>query len=329
MTFITALLAAVVLDLLIGDPPCYPHPVRLIGQLISFYENLYRRLISQTQIAGMCTVVSVLLTVFFVVFQLLNLLSLFSPYAESIAVTLILYTCIAIKDLRFEAKMVHDVLQTRDIVASRKQVGRIVGRDTSQLSEEGIIKATVETVAENLSDGVIAPIFWAICAAVAGAILGANPLVFAAYGAITYKAINTMDSMIGYKNEKYLFFGKSAAYLDDYVNFIPARITGFIIVILAFLLGKNGKLSLEIFLRDRLKHTSPNAGHPEAAIAGLLGVELCGPSVYFGQIVDKPTIGNKVREILKEDIILTNKIALLSLVLFLFLFLTPCYFLPI
>lgn len=329
MTFGLAILLAVILDLLIGDPHNYPHPVRLIGSLIQFYERQCRKCIDNDMLGGLCTLCAVLITVFCVVIGIFTALATLSLYLQSIAAVLVLYTCIAIKDLRHEAKMVYDAVETGDIDVSRKQVARIVGRDTTELTEKGVIKATVETVAENLSDGVIAPLFWAIIVGIFAGILGLNALNWAAYGAIIYKAINTMDSMIGYKNEKYFYFGRCAAYLDDYVNFLPARITGFIIVFLAFILGKNGKRSANVFLRDRQKHTSPNAGHPEAAIAGMLGVELGGPSVYFGKIVQKPSIGEAVREIENIDIILTNRIALLSLFVFLGLFLTPCYFLSI
>lgn len=329
MNFILAIIIAVFLDLLIGDPPGYPHPVRLIGKLIKSYETHYRKYVRNEKIAGFCTLCSVLLTVFIVTFAVLEVVAVFSLCAQDIAAIFVLYACIALKDLRHEAQMVYDVVERGDIEASRKQVARIVGRDTSELSETGVIKATVETVAENLSDGVIAPLFWAISIGYFAGVMGADALNFAAYGAIVYKAINTMDSMIGYKNEKYIYFGRSAAYLDDYANFVPARITGFIIIFLAFMLNRNGMICLKIFLRDRHKHTSPNAGHPEAAIAGMLGVELCGPSIYFGQKVEKPFIGDRFREIQNSDIILTNFIAILSLFVFLFFFLTACYFLAI
>lgn len=329
MSLVVLILMAFFLDLMLGDPPCYPHPVRLIGKLIQFYEHHSRQIIPSALVAGFATLCLVLSSVLFVTFLLLTLSTFLSSYVEATVAILILYTCIAIKDLRYEAWMVYEVMKTGDIVAARNQVGRIVGRDTTGLSEKGVIKATVETVAENLSDGVIAPLFWAIFCGVIAQELGYNAIHFSVYGAVIYKAINTMDSMIGYKNDKYIYFGRSAAYLDDYVNFLPARITGFIIVLLAFVSGTNGRLSFKILMQDRLKHTSPNAGHPEAAIAGMLGVELCGPSVYFGKIVEKPRIGQPLREIRNSDIILTNKVALWSVFLFLFFFLTPCYFTPI
>jgi len=201
---------------------------------------------------------------------------------------------LAAKSLKMESMKVYDKLKEKDLPGARKAVSMIVGRDTENLSEQGVIRATVETIAENTSDGVIAPMFYMI---IGGAI-----------GGIFYKTINTMDSMIGYKNDKYLYFGKAAAKLDDIINFIPARIAAVCMIMAAFLVGLDGKGSFRIFKRDRFNHASPNSAQTEAVCSGALGVQLAGDAYYFGKLYPKKTIGDFTREIELEDIRTANRL---------------------
>ena len=194
--------------------------------------------------------------------------------------------------------------------AGRQAVAMIVGRDTAALDRAGVIRATVETVAENMVDGVTAPLFFAVMGAIAAPLIGVSPIAAAALAALGYKAVNTMDSMFGYKNERYLTFGWAAARLDDVCNFIPARLSGLLLAAASSLLGLDWKNAFRIFFRDRLCHASPNSGHSEAAVAGALGVQLGGVSIYFGSPVAKPTMGEKTRELADTDILLTNRLML-------------------
>lgn len=189
---------------------------------------------------------------------------------------------------------VYDRLKNGTIEEARYAVSMIVGRDTSELTEEGVTKAAVETVAENSSDGVIAPMLYMA--------LGGAPLMF------LYKGINTMDSMLGYKNDRYLYFGRCAAKLDDLANYIPARISGWLMVAAAFLTGMDGKNAAKIYKRDRRNHASPNSAQTEAAVAGALRVQLAGNAYYFGKLYEKPTIGDKLREVEPEDIRRANRL---------------------
>ena len=194
----------------------------------------------------------------------------------------------AAKCLKTESMKVYDALAKNDIEGGRTAVSMIVGRDTASLTEEGIIKAAVETVAENSSDGVVAPLFYLI--------------LFGVPGMVCYKAINTMDSMVGYKNETYLYLGRAAAKLDDMANYIPARLSGLYLITASFLLGYDGKNAWKMFVRDRYNHASPNSAQTEAVCAGSLGVQLAGDASYFGKIVKKPTIGDALRPVEYEDI---------------------------
>ena len=198
------------------------------------------------------------------------------------------YQILAAKSLKVESDRVYVALKEEGLEAGRKAVSMIVGRDTQNLTEKGVVKAAVETVAENTSDGVIAPLFYML---IGGAVLG-----------FAYKAVNTMDSMVGYKNEKYRYFGTAAAKLDDVVNYIPARISAILMIIAAFITGMDGKNALRIFKRDRYNHKSPNSAQTEAVMAGALDVQLAGDAWYFGVLNKKPTIGEPVREIEIEDI---------------------------
>lgn len=235
---------------------------------------------------------------FIITFGIINIAKKFNIYFGIIFEGILIYFCIASKGLVVEGYNVIKFLLADDLEGARKQLSFIVGRDTASLNKQGIIKAVVETIAENMADGIIAPLLYA-------GIFGA-PLAFA------YKAVNTLDSMFGYKNDKYIDFGYFPAKLDDVFNYIPARITGILIVITAAILRYDYKNSYRIYKRDRYNHTSPNSAHPEAAIAGTLGVQLGGANYYFGKLVEKPTIGDKLKEIQIEDVYKTAKVLYLS-----------------
>ncbi|MCW5207425.1 cobalamin biosynthesis protein CobD, partial [Desulfobulbus sp. US2] len=208
---------------------------------------------------------------------------------------LILYTTVAARDLIRHSGQVLNAL-TIDLETARKKVRMIVGRDTEQLDEAGIVRACVESVAENMSDGIVAPLFWAVIGAAFGQYLSGSPVIWGTTAAMLYKAVNTMDSMFGYKNERYLQFGSCAAQLDDVVNFLPARISGLFLVLAALtcrpVCRSDMKNSFRVLMRDRQQHSSPNSGWPEAAMAGALGIQLGGESSYFGKPAEKPTIGD-------------------------------------
>ncbi|MBS5928144.1 MAG: cobalamin biosynthesis protein CobD, partial [Clostridium sp.] len=268
-----------VLDFIIGDPNNPFHPVRIIGALGIKLENITRRVFKNLKISGFITWLGVILITFLVNSLIVRIAFSISNIFGIIIEGILLYFCISFKGLKVEGLKVIKVLESGDIEGARKQLSYIVGRDTEALDEEGIIRAVIETVAENTSDGIIAPLLF-------GA-LGGAPL------AMTYKAVNTCDSMFGYKNDKYIDFGLVSAKMDDLFNYIPARLTGYLVIFAAFILGLDYKNSYRIYKRDRYNHTSPNSAHPESAVAGALGIRLGGANYYFGKIVEKPTIGDK------------------------------------
>lgn len=294
------IIIAIGLDLLLGDPRWLPHPVRWLGRLVARLETLTRaRLAAGT--AGTVTVILLLLLTGGAVIAILKLAALIHPWLADAVAIILIYSSLAMRDLLDHGRAVAKALAAGDLPLARQRVGWMVGRDTETLDEAGVSRATVESVAENLVDGVIAPLFFA---AVAG------PL-----GAWLYKAVNTLDSMFGYKNERYLHFGRAAARLDDLVNFLPARLTALLLPIAAWLLSLNGSQSWRILKRDRFCHASPNSGHPEAAVAGALGVQLGGPSRYFGQPQDKPTIGDPLHPLTAVHITQTNRLTLTAFLL--------------
>lgn len=229
--------------------------------------------------------------------------------------TFMCYQILATKSLRTESDKVYRALKSEGLLEARRAVSMIVGRDTANLSEEGVTKAAVETVAENTSDGVIAPLFYM---AAGGAAAG-----------FAYKAINTMDSMIGYKNEKYKYFGTAAARLDDAANYIPARLSAWIMILVSYLLGMDGKNAVRIYLRDKRKHKSPNAAQTESVMAGALDVELAGDAWYFGKLYEKPAIGDPLRAIVPEDIRRSHRLLYMTAVLALFLFMAAALLIDI
>lgn len=288
-----------ILDLIIGDPNNPVHPVRIIGRLCTILEKIMRNIFKNSlKLAGLIVWIITVAVTFLVTFFIVYIARKVNLYFGIIVEGILIYFCISSKGLVVEGKKVISYLLKNDIIGARKQLSYIVGRDTESLDEKGIVRAVIETIAENMSDGVIAPIFY-------GGIFGA-PL------AMAYKAVNTMDSMFGYKNDKYMEFGFFPAKLDDVFNYIPARITGFIIIISSFILGYDYKNSYKIYKRDRYNHTSPNSAHPEAAMAGALKVQLGGSNYYFGKLVEKPTIGDRLKEIETRDVDCTAKVLYLS-----------------
>ena len=293
-----ALAAGYLLDLLIGDPRWLYHPVCLIGNLITLLEKGIRKIFPKTEkgelFGGFLEVILVCLISLGVPCAVLSTLYRYMPLAGLVLETFWCYQLLATKSLKDESMKVYDRLKNGTIEEARYAVSMIVGRDTSELTEEGVTKAAVETVAENSSDGVIAPMLYMA--------LGGAPLMF------LYKGINTMDSMLGYKNDRYLYFGRCAAKLDDLANYIPARISGWLMVAAAFLTGMDGKNTAKIYKRDRRNHASPNSAQTEAAVAGALRVQLAGNAYYFGKLYEKPTIGDKLREVEPEDIRRANRL---------------------
>ena len=333
MIFTGILVGAVLLDLLLGDPAWLPHPVVIIGKLIDKQEAWLRKRIDEKELSDserqkalrragkILTAIVVLSTLIFT--TAISILAwLISPWLFLAVQVFWGFQSLAIKGLVSESKNVYRCLTGKAsktkkkpeeetshgikrfdatagfeskqdrLVAARKAVGRIVGRDTSELTEEGVTKATVETVAENFADGVLAPLLYLA--------IGGAPL------ALTYKAVNTMDSMLGYKNEKYIDFGRASAKLDDFCGF--ARLAALFFVAAAALTGRDFKSAYRIWRRDRFNHASPNSAQTEAACAGALGIRLAGPAYYFGEYYDKPYIGDATREIEAEDILRANKL---------------------
>jgi adenosylcobinamide-phosphate synthase len=314
------ILLAIGLDLVIGDPPWLPHPVRAIGRLCAGSEKVTRALFTNLFFAGLVTVLVVLSATGLIVFLLLQAASSLSPMVGTGIAVFLLSTTIATRDLLRHSTAVYRQLQPPvSLARARQAIARIVGRDTGDLTEPGITRACVETVAENMVDGVTAPLFFAMITSFAAPLVELPPLHCSVIGAFLYKAVNTMDSMIGYKNEKYLLFGRVAAKLDDAANFLPARLSGLCMIIAAFFLKLDYREAARIFLRDRLRHASPNSGHTEAATAGALGLRLAGPSSYFGRIVDKPFIGDGLRDPVPGDIAKVNNLMLAGSFIFIVL----------
>lgn len=293
-----ALLIGFTLDLIFGDPYWLYHPVCVIGNLIAFLEKRIRKIFPKSHkgelAGGTLVVLLVCLFSFGVPLAVTRMLYCCAPLAGFVLETFWCYQLFAAKSLKTESMKVYDRLKNGTIEEARYAVSMIVGRDTKSLTEAGVIKAAVETVAESTSDGIIAPMCYMA--------LGGVPLMF------LYKGINTMDSMLGYKNEKYLYFGRCAAKLDDVANYIPARIAGCLMAAASFLVSLDGKNSWKIFRRDRRNHASPNSAHTESAMAGALNVQLAGDAWYFGKLYKKPFIGEPDRPVEIEDIKRANKL---------------------
>ena len=302
-----------ILDWIFGDPVWLYHPVRIIGKWISFLEKILRKFAGDQEgnekkllIAGGILWILVILASAAVPMGILYLAEKFSPCAAFVLECFWCYQLLAARSLGKESKKVYKKLIQDDLSEARLAVSMIVGRDTENLTVEGVTKAAVETVAENTNDGVIAPLIYML---IGGPILG-----------FVYKAVNTMDSMLGYKNEKYLYFGRVAAKMDDVAGFIPARISALLMILASCLLGMDGKNALWIWKRDQRKHASPNAAQTEAVCAGALQVQLAGDAWYFGKKHEKDTIGDPIRDIEPRDILRSEKLMIGTEVLTFLLF---------
>ena len=292
MSILLACVTGFILDFICGDPVWLYHPVRLIGKLISILEKECRSLCGDSGkkliVAGGVLWLLVLVVSTGIPFLLLWAAGRIHPYLRFALESFWCYQILATKSLKVESMKVYTELKKGDLPAARRAVSMIVGRDTEVLDEVGVTKAAVETVAENTSDGVVAPLLFLL--------LGGAPLGFA------YKAVNTMDSMIGYKDEKYLFIGRVAAKADDVVNYIPARISALLMTAAAFLTGMDGKQAWKTYRRDRYDHASPNSAQTEAVCAGALRIQLAGDAWYFGKLYKKKYIGDPLKEVTPEDI---------------------------
>ena len=313
MKILCVCLIGMILDWIFGDPVWLYHPVRIIGKWISFLEKILRKFAGDQEgnekkllIAGGILWILVILTSAAVPMGILYLAEKLSPCAAFVLECFWCYQLLAARSLGKESKKVYKKLMQDDLSGARLAVSMIVGRDTEQLTVEGVTKAAVETVAENTNDGVIAPLIYML---IGGPILG-----------FVYKAVNTMDSMLGYKNEKYLYFGRVAAKMDDVAGFIPARISALLMILASCLLGMDGKNALWIWKRDRRKHASPNAAQTEAVCAGALQVQLAGDAWYFGKKHEKDTIGDPIRNIEPKDILRSEKLMIGTEVLTFLLF---------
>ena len=313
MKILCVCLIGMILDWIFGGPVWLYHPVRIIGKWISFLEKILRKFAGDQEgnekkllIAGGILWILVILASAAVPMWILYLAEKFSPCVAFVLECFWCYQLLAARSLGKESKKVYKKLIQDDLSGARVAVSMIVGRDTENLTVEGVTKAAVETVAENTNDGVIAPLIYML---IGGPILG-----------FVYKAVNTMDSMLGYKNEKYLYFGRVAAKMDDVAGFIPARISALLMILASCLLGMDGKNALWIWKRDRRKHASPNAAQTEAVCAGALQVQLAGDAWYFGKKHEKDTIGDPIREIEPRDILRSEKLMIGTEVLTFLLF---------
>ena len=316
LTLVIKIWIAYILDLIFGDPQNIIHPVQIIGKIISLGEKI---LLKEKSGSRYKFFAGIILNIFVVSITYGLTCLIYKSSKISGVFTLIeiylMYTVFSVNSLAREGNRVYNILKEGNIEKARKDLSYLVSRDTETMDEKMIIRSTMETISENTVDGIVAPMFYMF--------LGGLPL------AMTYKAINTLDSMVGYKNEKYMDFGKFSAKIDDVANFIPARITGVLIVAASMILRYNYKNSLKMFIRDRKNHSSPNSAHAEASVAGALGVQFGGRVSYFGKEADKPTIGDKIKDFELEDIKKNIKImyaaSFLSLVVFSVISLGICF----
>jgi adenosylcobinamide-phosphate synthase len=275
--------SAFLLDLLLGDPHGWPHPVIGIGRFIKRLELVLASVLDNRRLAGVLLALGTIATTGLVTWGTLCLAGAIHPLLGLAAAVWLGYTTLALRSLHVESRRVVRYLEQGRIEEARRALSLIVGRDTSQLNEEDILRACIETVAENTSDGVIGPLFYLF--------LGGPVL------AMMYKAASTLDSMVGYTDDRYREMGWASARFDDLINLVPARLTGLLMMLAAFPLGLNPWAALKVMLRDARKTSSPNAGFPESAAAGAIGIQLGGPATYFGERVDKPTLGDADRKI--------------------------------
>ncbi len=305
MEIVYAVCLGFLIDLILGDPAWMPHPIVFIGKLISGTEKILRRLFPASprgEMAGGFFLTLLVIGISTAVPLLILLgLGFISPWLRFAAEIIWCWQIFAARSLKEAALRVYREIKAENLPGARKYLSWIVGRDTGDLDFPHIIRAVVETVAENASDGEIAPMMYL--------------MIFGVPGGFFYKAGNTLDSMVGYKNEKYLYFGRVSARFDDVLNWIPARLTGLLFCLGAAATGLDARGAWRIFRRDRMHHSSPNAGNPESACAGALGVQLLGPAYYFGEFYDKPTVGDDDRPVEPEDIIKVNRLMMAASVL--------------
>lgn len=287
-----------ILDLIIGDPLFIPHPIRGIGLLIDKTESFLRKEETYLKIKGLFLLIIVSLSSYLAIYLIINVVGLFNIYLEVVIHSLIIFQILATKSLYTETNKVYKALESGDIDLAKKHLSYLVTRDCENMEEEDIVRSTIETISENIVDGITAPMFFII--------LGGAPL------GMLYKAVNTLDSMVGYKNDKYRDFGFFSAKFDDIVNYIPARFTSLLIVLTSLILKKDYNNSWRILLRDKKNHSSPNSGYAEAPVAGALGIMLGGKVSYFGEIHNKPTMGDDLREPSITDIRDTHKIMFIT-----------------
>jgi len=300
------LIFSYIADLIFGDPEWFPHPVKGVGKLINFFDNNLRGSSSKwvERLNGVILTIVVVGISTSLAYLFLKTLGGLNPFLGSLAWIYLGYVVLSAKDLRVKAREVLKEMEKNSLSEAKNKLSKIVGRDTQDLSKDRIIAATIESIAESTNDGIIGPLFYLV--------LGGPVLAFA------YKSINTLDSMVGYKNEKYLHFGWFSAKLDDFVNFIPARISGFLIAISSAIIGGKFKESIEVMARDGNKHSSPNSGVPEAAMAGALGIRLGGPSTYQGRVFEKPYLGEEKRTLQPFFINEALSISLIASILMIF-----------
>lgn len=311
-----AIIFGFVMDLIFGDPRRLPHPIKIIGKAIEKFERPLRK-IKNEKFAGSILAIAIILVTFLVTFGILRLTYSANKFLGFFISAIFIYTSLSIKDLYKESILVYNDLKNGNIVQARKDLSMIVGRDTGNLDEPEIVRATVETVAESIVDGIVSPLFYAI--------LGSLFVGGSASLALTYKAINTLDSMVGYKNEKYKKFGFFSAKLDDLVNFVPARISAFFIALSAAICGYNGRKALNIVFKDGIKSTDKNSEMPEASMAGTISLRLGGVNYYQGISVFKEYLGDSscriagTREDIKKALkimYVSSYVALASLIIF-------------
>lgn len=296
------LLLAFTLDLLLGDPVYSFHPVRLIGKTIACFEMVLRRLTLSGTTGGLLLVVMVLASsvgCYLGIRMLLSCLHLWLAFTLDMFTA---YSCMSLQDLLKHAKQVADALERGNLFRSQQAVQKIVGRDASRLDASGIARAAIESVAENFVDGFLSPIFWYMAGAVISQSIGFSIVTGSIIGILGFRTVNTLDSMIGYRNQRYLYFGRAAARIDDGMNFVPARLSVPVIFLATGLCGLDALQCMKIGLRDRLKHPSPNAGHPESCVAGALDIRLGGPSIYSYGPVEKPWLGDGSKDVSHKHI---------------------------
>ncbi|MGL1891324.1 MAG: adenosylcobinamide-phosphate synthase CbiB [Spirochaetaceae bacterium] len=291
-----------ILDLLIGDPHWLPHPIRFIGTLINKLESLLRKKERYLKFKGLILLILTSGISFLTVFIILYLLEKVNIYIADIVCAFIIFQILATKSLFTETNKVYKALLANDLDLAKKQLSYLVSRDCESMNKTDVIRSTIETISENIVDGITSPLFYIL---IGGAPLG-----------MFYKAVNTLDSMVGYKNDKYMDFGYFSAKFDDFVNYVPARISSIIIIFSSFLLGLDFKLAFKTLIKDRRNHSSPNSGYAEAPVAGALGIQLGGKVSYFGVIHNKPTMGLDVNEPENIDIRKTHKIMFLTSLIF-------------